>query len=105
MSVPTVPAVGVFAKELGLSNDQIRDQLRQHLVDGAGERALRDCLWRHQIPQGRPKMCQSASRSGHSTNSTATYGSINAMTVPTPAVGSYFIANATINPKYAFSGV
>src|SRR5690606_9535077 len=55
-------------------------------------------------PHGRPSTCQAANSNVHTTNSTTTYGSIRAMTVPTPAFGSYFIANDTISAKYAFNG-
>src|SRR5262245_21435733 len=46
-----------------------------------------------------------ARSSGQTTNSTMTYGNIRAITVPTPAFLSYFAANPTIRPKYAFIGV
>ena len=50
-------------------------------------------------PQGSPSRYQAASSSVHSTHSTTMYGSISAITVPTPASFWYFCANVTIIAK------
>src|SRR5262245_42253513 len=56
-------------------------------------------------PQGKPSNCHAASISVQITETTTTYGNINATTVPTPASFWYLAANETIKAKYAFNGV